>query len=245
MSVIIFTQITIHSKDENNIYTFQSFDGSVSLFCVQIIVKLASIIKNLIFHWSNFLRIMLEFEIILINFSDLFLQNNHIKKIHPGAFEHSEIFILNIKNNELDELLEGTFANMNVWRFLDISNNTIASLESDVFKNSTFTHVILNDNKLSTIKNGVFNGTKMHVLDIKNNEITALEDQCFHNLPYTYHIDLRDNKLQDVYKKSFKDVRNLHFIYLEGNPAMNTTDFQDFKTVVPYLISFKHLSPKY
>lgn len=176
--------------------------------------------------------------------SDLFLQNNHIKNISPGAFPR-EIFYLDLKNNDLEELQTSVFANIGIWKYLDLSNNSLINLQPGAFANSTLTEIRLGQNKLQSVKIGIFNGTKINILDLQDNEISNLEEECFYDMHQISSIDLRNNKITKFRKYRFNDLQNLRFIWLEGNPVMNDIEVSNFKDEIPNLTSFKKFIPDY
>lgn len=150
-----------------------------------------------------------------------------------------------MKRNELEELHTGAFADIEVYRFLELSNNSLKYLEPGVFNNSRISEIRFNFNKLTTVRYGVFNGTKINALCFRNNKISHLEEECFFDMPYVYSIDLTNNRLTKFRKYRFRNNRNLSFVCLIGNPVVNEVNTTAFKDEIPVLTSFTNFSLNY
>lgn len=152
---------------------------------------------------------------------------------------------VDLKRNEIEELHAEAFEDIQIYRHLDLSNNSIVSLEPATFNNSHIREIRFNFNKLSTIRYGVFNGTKINRLWFRNNEISHLEEECFFDMPFIYSIDLSNNRLTKFRKYRFRNNSNLRYVCLAGNPVEKDVNVTNFTEEIPHLTSFTRLRVYY
>ncbi|XP_030047095.1 adhesion G protein-coupled receptor A3 [Microcaecilia unicolor] len=83
--------------------------------------------------------------------------------------------------------------------------------------NQTLT-LILNNNKISELKNGSFAGLKfLERLDLKNNLISKIEPGAFLDLSSLKRLDLTSNRIGCLNADTFKGLNNLSRLNLSGN----------------------------
>lgn len=139
----------------------------------------------------------------------------------------TELYIIDLNNNELEVIQKGSFSNTSIDAYLDLSHNNIAILEPGAFTNSRIFHIRLNNNKLSVVKNGVFNGTKFTMLLLSNNNITKLENGCFYDMPNIFSIDMSNNRIETVIENYSSKVPKLRFVNFEGNLRYHELTFDE------------------
>uniref|UniRef100_A0A8D9BSL4 Insulin-like growth factor-binding protein complex acid labile subunit n=1 Tax=Cacopsylla melanoneura TaxID=428564 RepID=A0A8D9BSL4_9HEMI len=204
---------------------------------------------------------------------DLELKSNQITSLDPGVFQHltklqsldlsynkiadlkpnifqglPSLYNLNIKNNQLVNLTSGLFSNILNLRTLDISCNNISALHSGVFYGN-FTHLYLQENKISTVDPDVFRHlgnlkkldlshnritdlepnifqglTSLESLRISNNQLVSLAQGLFQNCQKLETLHLVENELNYLGETPFELLRNLELVYLKGNQLEKITD---------------------
>lgn len=138
--------------------------------------------------------------------TEFFLKSNDIENIY-------------LNNNELTEIVDGSFMNLQNLTVLDLSNNKIDNIKSGAFVNIMNIKVLrLNCNQLSSFKGELFNtGTSLEVLDISNNQLSYLFPSSFKIHPRLRAIYARSNKFNFFPSELISSLQYLETIDLSGN----------------------------
>jgi Leucine-rich repeat (LRR) protein len=176
--------------------------------------------------------------------SELNLSNNRIDGLAQDAFEACPHFrSLDLSRNKIS-IFSGSLNSVKSLRSLNISNNNIQTFEWSEFPddlqimdasnnkisaispatNSKLKVFKLNNNRLKQLQNGQLSD-QIEDIDISNNKLEAIEVEIFSNLINLKQVNLKNNKLQYLSKKTFRDseasmVNGLLTtkVWLEGNP---------------------------
>jgi len=149
---------------------------------------------------------------------------------------HKNIFIyvnynlqvryLDISNNRLIKLTNGTLRGLQQAEKVDLSSNKIASIQSEAF--AGFHHIKeldLSYNKLKMIKTGAFRGClTLHLLKLKGAGVSLIQPNAFDDFVNLKILDLSDNKLT-VPDSMFRlgSLPQLNQLILSGNDLSNIT----------------------
>lgn len=131
--------------------------------------------------------------LILYNFG-----NNKIRKIPHDLFKETQFLFsgnVNISNNLINEIENGTFWNLNRLSYIDLSGNHLKSIKNYHF-------VKLND---------------LLELFLAKNKISSIEEEAFSTLPNLQIIDLSYNKVVYIQEKLFSRNSKLEYVNLSYN----------------------------
>ena len=141
------------------------------------------------------------------------------------------LFAIFSSGNSFEVSLE--FANINLTEIpfneilynvtkLNLSHNSISSLESNIFENNTeIVELYLNNNSISYISPMAFSGTynKLEVLYLQDNSLTEFPD--LRNVSTLKSLQLQNNLIRTL-NEEYLDLRMLEFLNLDKN---NLTEF--------------------
>ncbi|XP_022117557.2 toll-like receptor 6 [Pieris rapae] len=168
---------------------------------------------------------------------------------------------INLTHNSIDNLLY-TFGFYTQLTILDISYNKVQDLGSRNFDNNIeMTHLNVSHNALRKLDKDTFIGLKRLVdLNLSNNEISTIDALTFKDLTVLERLDMSNNKLVTFESDTFEPLSSLRILYLKNNsileiPSVNlltiiSLEFLDLsenliqripKHGVPYLKELKHL----
>ncbi|XP_077283829.1 uncharacterized protein LOC143909624 [Arctopsyche grandis] len=150
---------------------------------------------------------------------------------------------LKICRSNLEIIESASLRDNNRLRVLNISNNMLSKLDSDLFfKNVVLMDLDLSHNKLQTLPNKIFSRnveiitlnlsynmivklltnafdtlTKLQVLDLKGNRLTTLQNSIFVKNTALGTIDLSNNQFKSISEFIFIMNIELRFLYLRNN----------------------------
>ncbi|BFZ11083.1 hypothetical protein BsWGS_14121 [Bradybaena similaris] len=97
------------------------------------------------------------------------------------------------------------------------------------------TNLILNNNKLSALRNGTFiRLTLLKQLELNGNKISTIEEDTFMALLHLSGLDLSKQRLTHLYKNIFKGLKSISTLNLSGN-RIRTIENGAFNTLVNVL----------
>ncbi|XP_014666257.1 PREDICTED: insulin-like growth factor-binding protein complex acid labile subunit, partial [Priapulus caudatus] len=158
--------------------------------------------------------------------TNLDLHGNKITTIPSQLFKNVIIqYALDMSGNEITSLNSGIFAAGPVIpRLINtvhmrLQDNKIATIEDDVFEPlKLLWEINLGNNKLTRITNGMFNkADNLGLLNLHGNEITVMEDGAFTNKTRLRTIYLNKNKLTSINDELFQDLNSLRILNLQEN----------------------------
>lgn len=159
-----------------------------------------------------------EIDILKIDHSNDFkLTNEFIKCKHF----HKWLF-----NNITDNQLVQVPLDLNSLTHLDLSNNELASLETNLFKDLVYLETVwLCNNKIEKIHSDFFNDL-IHLkhLSLSNNRMEIVNAHLFKSLTNLTHLFLANNKINSIDREAFKSLRNLTRISLLKNCLTSIED---------------------
>ncbi len=148
------------------------------------------------------------------------------------SFDFSKVRFIDLRNNRLTRLTNGTLRGLQQAETVDLSGNKIASIQNEAF--TGFHHLKeldLSHNKLKMIKNGAFRGClTLHTIKLKNAGISLIQPNAFDDFVNLKTLDLSDNKLT-IPDALFRlgTSPSLTSLILSGNDLSNITTGVWFK----------------
>jgi Leucine-rich repeat (LRR) protein len=151
----------------------------------------------------------------------LYVSNNKISRIHVDAFEGTKkLVFLDLEANQLTELPDGIFKNLNELDWLSLSGNRLGdNLQSDLFKPlKSLQYLYLSNCEITEIKAKWFETTsQLYYLEMSNNRIRELPRDIFHNLNNMRHIIMAGNQIKILNYNSFGTLTYLKSLNFNDN----------------------------
>ncbi|XP_031328312.1 leucine-rich repeat-containing protein 70-like [Photinus pyralis] len=125
-----------------------------------------------------------------------------IEKLHPGSFkcfdEDNCVNILELKNNQLTKIKNGTFLDNRHLNELSLCNNFIHHLESNSFRGLTnLKSLTLRNNRIEIIPVSLFEDLQqLNTLDLSENFISSLQLHAFSGLTALEILNISHNNLE-------------------------------------------------
>ena len=211
------------------------------------------------------------FDGIADSWKELWLNNNSLSDLQPGAFEG----LTNLKNlllfqNKFTELRQDVFVGLHSLLYVDLRLNLLTSFQSDVFRGLTkLLNLALDFNKFAELKSGIFDGLenvqeidvdhgslekvevnvfKAHMyvseLDLDHNKISELQPGVFNGLSHLEELELDHNKLTHISTGLFSGVQNLQRLILSHNMLVeiNSNVFLGLHNLKELYLSYNNLT---
>ena len=177
-------------------------------------------------------------------------ENIHITNLSTTTLQNlKELQILDVSENSIACIPNGTFENQNKMRLLNISENKVQSLESDSFEGlSNITTLDLKHNEIMHIHHDAllplvslltlnlsYNNIQevpqlpvsLWLLDLRHNDIISLDQNSFTGLIYLKGINMRFNKLKVLPRNVFITNKKLQLLELSHN-SITEIEYQSF-----------------
>lgn len=151
------------------------------------------------------------------------LEGNNVQFQHLGEVgKLYELRKLVLAKNKLATLGNNAFDHLLHLRFLDLSHNKMTVISDDAFRPLQYSLEVLklNDNQLTddalvTLQNL----RNIRLLSLGGNNITSLAPGHFFKHVYLSHLDLSDNRIEQLDRQSFKGTEKyLQILKLDNNP---------------------------
>lgn len=148
----------------------------------------------------------------------LYLDKNQISEIEPDAFKGLvNLNKLDLRENLLTRLDREPLRHLSRLKELYLQKNKIVAIDQSAF-DSTLTDLDLSQNKLSSVKAGLFkNLTRLQNLNLSRNQISNLELGSFLNCKELTVLDLSGNCLFSIQKSYFNGLVSLERLLLNSN----------------------------
>ena len=142
-------------------------------------------------------------------------------------FLNPRIKTLDVSNNRISRLDQGTLSFYVNLRQLDLSFNQIRELKRNPFQNQRNLNVLnLTSNYISNIvvrnvagrpKSPFHGPVDLQTLDLSGNNLTVLRNHSFSNLKSLVILTLASNFLYEIESMAFEGLQNLRTLHLESN----------------------------
>lgn len=166
---------------------------------------------------SNFFIHKTSFEYLLT----LKMDNVSLKAIYPHNFENTtHLRVLQLSHNQIEHLPAGIFHHINQLRTIDLSSNTIASIDDDAFNDCVhLQNLHMDNNRLVQLSGDWFRslGDLKHV-DFSDNFIESDFDGDVFYSASELQLFLRNNRIKRIVSFGNKSGRSIfRLIDLSGN----------------------------
>lgn len=172
------------------------------------------------------------------NFSQLSilnLQNNNLENLPDGIFEQqTQLKKLWLGENKFKSLRANIFKNLHSLQFLQLGSNQLTDLDYSAFSNlKNLVQLNLQTNSISSLPSNVFQSmTNLEFLDLSNNMIVNLETKTFQfNIKLT-ELFLKNNYLEELPMDLFFHNRQLKKLSLQSNSKLSFVHPDAFKNLM-------------
>ncbi|XP_050674577.1 toll-like receptor 7 [Leptidea sinapis] len=153
---------------------------------------------------------------------EIYLRNNELELLPKRIFNRLEqLLVLDISVNKLkgDQIEVETFGGLIRLIVLDLSNNVIARISKNMFKDLFFLQILnLSNNSIGFIEGNAFSPLfNLHTLNLGLNKIRTVEDHMFNGLFILNKMNLNNNLLAYVSENAFKNCSDLKELDLSSN----------------------------
>lgn len=140
-----------------------------------------------------------------------------------------DLEVIVLKNNAIQEISDGTFANLRNITIIDLSFNHIMSIRASAFVNlMSIRKLNLKGNQLSAFKGEFFNtGTGLEEIDISDNQLSYLFPSSFRIHPRLRRLIISNNKFNFFPSELVASLQYLEYVDLSGN-QLKSVDELDF-----------------
>ncbi|XP_039749842.1 protein artichoke-like [Pararge aegeria] len=178
----------------------------------------------------------------LVSVKILRLQNNKLTHINGNVFRPlTGLSELHLQENSIKSIDSDAFVTLKKLEFINLEYNEL-NIIGDVLPNSSLTHIMINSNFLSLIKESFLKGqinlqvielsennikmltpfmfsdlTNIQLLQLKNNSIMHIENRTFVNLKKIIRLELSLNKISEIHNETFYNLVTLQELLLKSN----------------------------
>ncbi|XP_059048031.1 tsukushi-like [Achroia grisella] len=166
------------------------------------------------------------------------LTHNAINSLLYTFTFYTQLTILDISYNRIQELGSKNFENNMEMTNLNVSHNMLKHLDKDTFMGlKRLMDLDLSDNEISNIHAQTFKDlTMLERLDLSNNKLVSFELDTFEPLSILKVLSLRNNSILDIPSSNLFFVINLEYLDLSENLIQQVP-----KHGIPYIKELKHL----
>ncbi|XP_074119189.1 leucine-rich repeats and immunoglobulin-like domains protein 2 [Sminthopsis crassicaudata] len=153
------------------------------------------------------------------NITLLSLVHNVIPEVSAEQLQfYLSLETLDLSSNVISEIKTSSFPRMQL-KYLNLSNNRIATLEAGCFDNlsSSLVVVKLNRNRISMIPPKIFKLPHLQFLELKRNRIKTVESLTFQGLDSLKSLKMQRNGISRLMDGAFFGLVNMEELELEHN----------------------------
>lgn len=152
-------------------------------------------LKRLYLNYNHITRIEKNSFTGLKKLTELYLENNGLKDIAPGALDELNINVLHLKDNKLEEM--PVFRKPSEIAYLDLSSNPITKLDAKALgKHHDLEELHLRHTEITTLENRVFvNNTRLHTLSFRAGNLKEIRREAFKG-PRITKLNLQDTNIE-------------------------------------------------
>ncbi|XP_017782930.1 PREDICTED: leucine-rich repeats and immunoglobulin-like domains protein 1 [Nicrophorus vespilloides] len=166
-------------------------------------------VKNVILEYNYISEIASDSFAGISKLTNLHLDHNVIETLQPNSIPATENLYLDY--NSIEVLDGSMFVSISTISIFSITNNKIAVISSNTFKNSRMTHLYLSFNRFVNIKEEFFYGMKgiLEEIELDGNYIEMIERN---SIPGAKKVNLYNNSLASLSTRYFKDISSLMYV---------------------------------
>ena len=149
------------------------------------------------------------------------LERNNLKRV-DGAFRKlSNVNVLVLRQNRINELATDTFSGLENLISIDLSDNRVAEIPAGAFSNQFLNEVNISGNAIREIGQQTFTDLPiLEVLDLSRNSIIGIKNGAFDNIPRLKKLFLSKNRMSSYRGDFFTNTGNetdLHTLDVSHN----------------------------
>ena len=182
---------------------------------------------NIIHLGGNYLELTNNFFPLTIfpNLQSLLLSHNQLTQLPENIFSNlNQLQELDLSHNQLTQLPANIFSNLNQLEILLLSHNQLTQLPENIFSNlNQLQELDLSHNQLTQLPANIFNNlNQLEILLLSHNQLTQLPENIFSNLNQLRSLHLSHNQLTQFSENIFSNLNLLQILYLDNNPLTET-----------------------
>lgn len=169
----------------------------------------------------------------------LSLSDNRITSIAMDAFGQApDLNHIDLQYNQITSLAEtGAFAGLTKLMHLNLYKNKLIALKRTMFVDAlNLNSIDVGCNEIATIEDGTFDLPQLKEILMSENKIKTLSDGIFRGATMVQNIDLQKNQLEHI-GKAFDVTQHLHQLQLSENRNLQDLNVIDLISKLPALIS--------
>lgn len=184
-------------------------------------------VKELYLSNNNIRAIKSAFE-VYTNLVLLDLSLNNLQNLGEKNFiANSKIETIILKLNNITDLYPNTFAGLQSLKTLDLSSNLIEILNGSIFQHAkSLKFLDLSSNNIKSIEKNAFNGLfNLTQLNISNNLINIISPESFRFIPNLINFNMSNNQLIQLFDDQFQSLNMLNTLDISNCQISNIGKF--------------------
>ena len=161
------------------------------------------------------------------NIQELNLSHNQLTELPENIFNNlNQLQILWLSGNQLTQLPENIFNNLNQLQILWLNGNQLTQLPENIFQKLIQLQTLwLSGNKLTQLPENIFNNlNQLEELSLSHNQLIQLPTNIFNNLNQLTELHLSNNKLTQLPENIFNNLNQLQILDLDDNELAELPD---------------------
>ncbi|BFZ23579.1 hypothetical protein BsWGS_26618 [Bradybaena similaris] len=169
------------------------------------------------------------------------LEKNHILVLAQRTFETlASVEVLKISRNKIVSVGNDALSPFPNLISIDLMDNRISRIHRRAFRDlGRMRTLSLNKNKLNSLEGFLQQVPNLYQLNVANNRISAIGQNDLSAISRIHYVDLRDNLITVIHSQAFRNLTNIRYLFLNGNPLMTTPRFE-FTTQVLQMVDFSN-----
>ncbi|KAL3272500.1 hypothetical protein HHI36_013977 [Cryptolaemus montrouzieri] len=163
------------------------------------------------------------FDEVLVNGSQLRVLSPDMPVLFEGAFRNMKnLQILQIPRCKIQEIKPKAFMNLPNLDRIQLQDNLISRIESNIFNFMNISQLFLHRNKIDFIHSEAFdNMPNLHTIKLNANQIRTWDSNWFLDTPKLTDIFIRRNQIWKLEENAFKNIKKLQVGYEENQNSTN------------------------
>ncbi|XP_011147036.1 protein artichoke isoform X1 [Harpegnathos saltator] len=154
--------------------------------------------------------------------TDFDFSNNGLLRLKRTAFSKMQaIEYISLRGNWLKEIEPGTFDSLKSLAEVDLSENLLDEIPSELF-NMMVQTLRMSENNLSTLS--IINASKLLLLDASKNRIKTIGKEDLKGVPLLEQLQITSNNLKRIHPHAFNHLDQLTYVDISDNNISSLTE---------------------